>query len=248
MYQIFRLFKRILPKKLAEKFELKLRKVYTNLFISKGNCYCIICNQSLVSFMDIEKGEKLCPACGSGKRHRRLYSILKEDYNENERILDFSPNIGFSFYAHKELGKNYLTTDYDRSSNTDFHLDITSINKPDNRFDKIICYHVLEHIIDDATAISELYRILKRGGKCYIQTPFKSGEIYEDFNITSPKDRLMHFHQEDHVRIYSVNALKERLEKGGFKVDVKHFTLNDNLELTQKYGYKEEEFILIAEK
>lgn len=248
MYRLFRILKKLLPKQLSEKFELKFRKLYSNLFIEKGDCHCTICNQSLKSFIDIEKGEKLCPACGSGKRHRRLFSILKEEYQQNEQILDFSPNIGFSYYARKAFGRNYLTTDYDSSSNTDFHLDIISIDKPDNQFDKVICYHVLEHIVDDAKAMSELFRILKKGGKCYIQTPYKVGEIYEDFTITSSEERLKHFHQEDHVRIYSVVAQKERLEKADFQVEIRHFKKGEHPREIQKFGFKEEEFILVATK
>ena len=248
MYKIFRFFKTFLPKKLSEKLELKFRKYYSLLFVPKGDCVCTICNQKMQAFLDIEKGEKLCTACGSGKRHRRLFEILKEEYRPNERILDFSPNIGFSYYAKKIFGNNYLTTDYDSNSTTDYHFNITDIQFDENQLDKIICYHVLEHIIEDIKAMEELFRILKKGGICYIQTPYKSGEIYEDFSITSPEERLKHFEQEDHVRIYSVKAQKERLEKVGFRVEVRHFTNDTNQDQIQKFGFKEEEFILIARK
>ena len=60
-------------------------------------------------------------------------------------------------------------------------LDIENIEEPNsNTYDLIICYHVLEHINKDLKAMSELFRILKPGGKVYIQTPFKEGVIYEN--------------------------------------------------------------------
>jgi hypothetical protein len=69
----------------------------------------------------------------------------------------------------------------------------------------------------------ELYRVLKTNGTIFIQTPFKDGEIYEDYSIVLPEERLLHFGQEDHVRIYSIYGLKSMLENTGFKVETKTF-------------------------
>lgn len=65
--------------------------------------------------------------------------------------------------------------------------------------------------------MQELFRVLKPGGSCLIQTPFKEGnDIYEDASITTEENRLKAFGQEDHVRIYSIAGLTERLKKSGF--------------------------------
>ena len=106
-------------------------------------------------------------------------------------------------------------------------------------------FHILEHIVDDKTAMSELFRVLKPDGVLYIQTPFKDGDTYEDFSITSPNDREAHFCQKDHVRIYSANGLKERLEITGFKVDISTFNA---LESDFYNGFKSPETVLIATK
>ncbi|MEL6925095.1 MAG: SAM-dependent methyltransferase, partial [Bacteroidota bacterium] len=77
-----------------------------------------------------------------------------------------------------------------------------------------------------------------------IQTPFKSGKIYENPNIITEEERLKHFGQEDHVRIYSKEGLKERLEAVGFKVSITEFSESeDNI-----HGFKEKEVVLIARK
>jgi hypothetical protein len=49
---------------------------------------------------------------------------------------------------------------------------------------------------------------LKPQGKCFIQTPFKEGKIYEDRSKQSKEERKQYFGQEDHVRIYSIFGLK----------------------------------------
>ena len=67
--------------------------------------------------------------------------------------------------------------------------------------------------------------------------------IYEDYSIISEKERLKHFGQEDHVRIYSVSGLKERLESCGFLVEVRNTFNNQN-----KYHLNEKETILVLTK
>jgi hypothetical protein len=78
---------------------------------------------------------------------------------------------------------------------------------------------------------------------CSIQTPFKGGEIYEDYTITDPNERLIHFGQEDHVRIYSVEGLKKRLTQTGFEVEIKQFNKEDS-----EFGLTKNEIIFILKK
>src|SRR5690606_15351560 len=92
---------------------------------------------------------------------------------------------------------------------SDFQYDITDIKVQNDQYHLIICYHVLEHIDNDYQAMNELFRVLKKDGTCIIQTPFKEGDIYEDASIINEHDRLIHFGQKDHVRIYSINGLKD---------------------------------------
>ena len=111
---------------------------------------------------------------------------------------------------------NYITTDFEDEFIAQHKYDICNIPQPDASFDLIICYHILEHIPDDLKAMQELSRVLKPNGICLIQTPFKSGSTYEDPRIITPEDRLEHFGQEDHLRIYSIANLLQRLKNNGF--------------------------------
>ena len=63
------------------------------------------------------------------------------------------------------------------------------------------------YCFDFESIAKELFRVLKPNGTVLIQTPFKDGEIYEDYAITSESERLIHFGQEDHVRIYSCSSV-----------------------------------------
>jgi predicted SAM-dependent methyltransferase len=138
----------------------------------------------------------------------------------------------------------YITTDYSGEFDAMKKLNIESIDEPNEEYDLIICFHVLEHIENDTKAMKELLRILKRGGMCIIQTPFKAGEIYENDAVKTDEERLMHFGQEDHLRIYSVEGLINRLGNTGFKTRLLEYTENKK----NRNGYGIDEKIILAEK
>jgi len=208
---------------LISRFEFTLRWILA-LFYRGNKVYCNVCNHHLNEFIYHNTGDLICPACGSLGRHRRLWLVLQDKVlpRKQASILHFSP----SKIIQKKLKSshtNYITTDYDGKLKADKSYDITNIDAPDLTYDFIICYHVLEHIIEDTKAMSELFRILKNDGLLIVQTPFKDGEIYEDDSIITPEERLKHFGQDDHVRIYSVQGLRSRLANQRFSVEELNF-------------------------
>ena len=86
-------------------------------------------------------------------------------------------------------------------------MDITALPFKDNSFDVVICSEVLEHIPDDAKAISELVRIVRPGKILAVSVPrFWSEKICwllsdEYFNANM-----------GHVRIYKKKDLIQRIE------------------------------------
>jgi len=236
---------KLIPNQLLHRLEPGLRRIAAIPYY--GNKYhCNICKTSLKQFIHLSRGDKLCPVCGSLPRHRRLWDLLHTKFMPEGHLLHFSPSRSMAKQLHARKSLDYLTTDFEGKLFTDVQYDITAIPEEDNSFDQIICYHVLEHIPDDQAAIKELYRVLKPNGHVLIQTPFKKGDIYENETVQSPTERLQHFGQEDHVRIYSANGLKERLEQNGFQVQTLIFHESD--ERQKKLQLKKEEIILVARK
>lgn len=236
--------KTLIPKNFLFKNELFFRKFYGLFYIGKKH-QCNICNKQLKAFVLLENKDLLCPFCGSLSRNRRLWKLLNEEKRITENILHFSPSRSLYRNLKKQKKINYYSTDFENEFLADYKFDITNIKQESNKFDTIICYHILEHIVEDRKAMSELYRVLKQDGKIYVQTPFKSGNTYEDASIVSPEGRKKHFDQEDHVRIYSIEGLKSRLENNGFKVLEKTY-LENNDDLY--FGFKSPETVLIATK
>jgi SAM-dependent methyltransferase len=245
MYESLKsLIKAIIPKKTLFKFEPLLRLVLYQ-FYKGDNFKCNICGKNLRKFIRLKDGEKLCPNCGSISRSRRLWEILNSGFvNENIKILDFSPSRHLYRILKIITGIEYVSSDLSGNFISDFQFDITDIASENDVYNLIICYHILEHIENDYQAINELFRVLKPGGTCIVQTPFKDGDIYENASIKSEAERFKHFGQKDHVRIYSVNGLKERLIKCGFHVDIKNF----NEVIDNKFGFKTNEMVLVCTK
>ena len=243
MYSCLKYILRLaIPEKYFVKYEGEFRALLYPFYKGKI-CRCNICDAELRIFIKLKSGDLLCPKCGSLGRTRRLYKLLNEYiFKEGPQVLDFSPSR--SLYRKLKSKKEicYYPTDFENEFLADYHFDITNIEIGNNFFDVVICYHILEHIEDDQTAIKELYRVLKPGGKLLVQTPFKEGDIYENPLITSTTDRLKHFGQEDHVRVYSPQGLAKRLSRSGFSVKTEKYSPDVEL------GLSENEIVLIATK
>jgi ubiquinone/menaquinone biosynthesis C-methylase UbiE len=110
---------------------------------------------------------------------------------------------------------SYITADL-AAKRVTVRTDIVELPFKTDCFDAIICNHVLEHVVDDRTAMKELYRILKPGGWAVVQSPLdvNRNETFEDFNVVLPQDRERLFGQFDHVRIYGLDY-RGRLEEAG---------------------------------
>ena len=119
--------------------------------------------------------------------------------------------------------------------------DICKLPFENNIYDLVFCNHVLEHIPEDQKAMSELYRVLKKGGTLIAQVPIKEDRLktFENWSITSPDERAKVFGQYDHVRIYGQDYYS-RLEKVGFKT--KAFDLISKLKPAEiiYFGLKKE--------
>lgn len=240
---MYETLKTILPHNFLKRNEALFRKIIY-IFYKGATRQCPICEKKLKKFISLKNGDDLCPFCGSLARHRRLWTLITPLLAPGISVLDFSPPL--CFYKKLKLVGDiiYMATDFEKEFTADLNLDITNIKLSSNSVDLILCYHVLEHIPDDKKAMSELYRILKSPGKCFIQTPFNEDDIYEDFSKVSKEERRLRFGQDDHVRIYSIGSLKERLANAGFRIEV--------LQLSEKkenyYGFSANETVLLATK
>lgn len=234
--------KKLIPKAFIKKNEKLLRNLISIFY--RGNKFqCNICGFKMSNFIRLKNTDKLCPKCGSLARTRKLWDLLESEVS-GKTVLHFSPSLTLKTKMESVHDIHYITTDYEGEFAAAKRLNIESIDEPNDVYDLVICFHVLEHIEHDIKAMEELFRIIRPKGKCIIQTPFKTGEIYENEQIKTEEDRVIHFGQRDHVRIYSVEGLMKRLEGVGFHTELKEF----NVEADNTYGFNPSEQIIIAKK
>lgn len=232
----------------------------------EGTKECIICGNTKVQFYPAGIKEEffnkyhiigggyrqdaICPCCDSIDRERWLFYVLTNILKITEnagRILHFAPEKNISLILSKNTMIDYYTGDI--KSGAAMHVtDITDIQYKDGIFDYVISSHVMEHIIDEEKAVSEIMRVLKPTGKWIFSFPIcMEFKTYEDASIVTEEQRLKAYGQKDHVRLYG-NDFKERFEKYGLKLQIYRPKDELSMELIKKWGLIEDDIIICAGK
>ena len=193
----------------------------------------------------------LSPSTLSLERHRLLWLFLKQETNfftAPLRVLHFAPEQAFYKRFKKMPNLDYTTTDLN-SPLASFKADICDLTFGSNRFDVILCNHVLEHIPDDQKALSELFRVMAPGGWGVFQVPQDMGRTttFEDPTVTGVEERKRLFGQYDHVRVYGQDYF-EILEKAGFEVEALDYTTRLGDIAVERYRLARGEHIPLVRK
>lgn len=198
-----------------------------------------------------QRENALSPGTLSLERHRQMWLYLQNEtdfFSNNYKVLHIAPEQEFLRKFKKMSNLDYTSADL-FSPIVDVKADILDLPFENETFDIVICNHVLEHIEDDAKAMHELYRVMKRGGWGIFQVPMKTSltKTYEDFSITDPKERQKHFGQYDHVRWYGMDYF-DRLRNAGFSTEPNFYSQKYSQEDTKKYGLMENEILPVVFK
>ena len=166
-----------------------------------------------------------CPRCSCHDRERHLVLYLKElaifDKIKGASILHFAPEDHLPKIIQECLPAQYVRCDlYPKSSEVE-KIDMLDIPYKSESFDFVIANHVLEHVADDLTALTELHRVMKVGGLAILQTPYSSkiASTISDPGVDSDLARLQLYGQKDHVRLYGRDIFN-RIESVGFDAEI----------------------------
>ena len=193
----------------------------------------------------------LSPSTLSLERHRLLWLYLINEtvlFEKKIKLLHFAPEQAF-YKRFKKLN----TIEYDsidiNSPLAKIKADICDLPIKDNTYDFILCNHVLEHVLDDKKAMSELYRVLKKGGTGIFQVPIDMNrkKTFQDDSITDKLERNKIFGQYDHVRVYGKDYFN-KLENTGFKVQQIDYSKEFSNEEILKYSIIKGEVIPVCTK
>ena len=163
-----------------------------------------------------------CRQCGSLERHRFL-ALLLDAFAGKARaarvVLDVAPSLQLSGLIRSLNPGGYVGIDFDPHADgriVDVVASLTDLPFDDSSVGLAVCYHVLEHIPDDAAAMGQLARVLSKDGVALVQVPWRAGPTDEDPTATVA-ERIRRFGQADHVRYYG-DDFTTRLEAAGLHV------------------------------
>lgn len=225
MKKIIKFLLKYIPRPLLIRLSYIFR-VFTPVLYRGNNVECPVCEKKFSKFLPYgyvnQRENVLCPYDLTLERHRLMWFYLKNetDFFQNPKIdvLHIAPEQCFYKLFRNQKNLNYVTGDLE-SPLADIHFDLHNIPLEDNKFDVIFCNHVLEHVEDAKKCMSELYRVMKKGGYGIFQVPqdFSRSTTYEDSSITSPEEREKHFWQYDHVRLFGLDY-PDWLKSVGFNI------------------------------
>ncbi len=160
-----------------------------------------------------------CPRCGSLERYRMLYLFLERRtafFRQPLTVLEIGPKKCFADLCRSMPTVTYVGVDLGREGSV--QADITRLPLRTASVDLVVCFHVLEHIVDDAGALAEIGRVVRPGGQAVLQVPIRGDVTFEDFSA-GPADYERLFGQSDHVRWYGLDVA-DRVAAAGLDVEL----------------------------
>jgi SAM-dependent methyltransferase len=208
---------RILDKAQAVRYQFE-KNLYSG---SAVECPC--CGSRFRAFRDYVNPNRVCWTCGARERHRALVLFFRdrpELFTPGMRLLHIAPEKPVALAIMRQApGINYEGGDIEQRFGP-LRIDITAMDFPKDTFDSVVANHVLEHVVEDRQAMSEVFRILKPGAWAVLMIPAIMADVTdEDATVVSPQERERRWQQKDHVRRYGWDYV-ERLRETGFGVEV----------------------------
>lgn len=139
-------------------------------------------------------------------------------------VLEIGTGSGYGIEMLSQKASSFLTIDKFAShvgtemsqklDNVEFkQMNVPPLNGlPDNHFDFVVSFQVIEHIKKDVEFVKEIHRVLKKGGK---------------FIVTTPNKKMSLTRNPWHIREYTVNELSNLLSNTFSNVESKGVFGND---------------------
>ena len=161
-----------------------------------------------------------CRSCRALERHRFLALLLEglaPVVATARLVVDIAPSPQITRILQRMAPAQYVRVDFDPAADAravDVQASLTALPFPDGSIDLLVCYHVLEHVPDDAKAMAEIGRALHDGGLAIVQVPWRPDRLTDEDASAPAEERIRRFGQADHVRMYGKD-FDDRLYKVG---------------------------------
>lgn len=127
-----------------------------------------------------------------------LLKVISDQYGASVKGLEISS-------LAVEVSRKYYNIETDNRS---LEVFLAGPIAPEDRYDVVIMYHVLEHLLDPSKILTDIKKILKKNGLLYIGVP----------NVADPDEDISKFFRIEHCYYFTLQTLKRILEKSGFRL------------------------------
>jgi SAM-dependent methyltransferase len=205
------------------------RRVERSVYRYGNSVECPYCKWTGWRFLSAglyRRPNRLCPGCASLERYRMVPLVLARELRQpRPRVLELAPKECLTKYC-RDQGWRYASSDLS-SPTAMVRGDLRAMPFASDSFDAIVCFHVLEHIHDDAPSFREIGRMLKPDGFGLLCVPLQ-GQVTQEGAPPSEWERL--YGQDDHVRMYGMD-IEQRMRDAGLQVQridtLSYFTAAD---------------------
>ncbi|MEL7058921.1 MAG: methyltransferase domain-containing protein [Acidobacteriota bacterium] len=176
---------------------------------------CPICGWHGVFLRHAGRRRQICLACGSRARHRTLHLAL---HRRAESQPQGTPTVGLWIAAEscleqtlRGLADRWIRGDLRPQREDDLGLDLRRLPFADGSLDRLVANHVLEHVVEDRSALAEIHRVLRPGGLAVLMVPVVAAATV-DWGRVDPS-------RNDHARDCGRDYF-DRYRQAGFEVEI----------------------------
>ncbi len=155
-------------------------------------------------------------------RHLFAYEYVKSQLRADDKVLELGSGEGYGASLLSQACREIVGLDIDEKvieySNHKYgnakcsfkHYDGSALPFPENYFDVVVSFQVIEHVEDDAGFVARIFKVLNKGGRTYITTPNRATRLKPG---QRPWNRF-------HIREYHPHELETILRKSFNDVNV----------------------------
>ncbi len=148
------------------------------------------------------------------------FNVFYLKNRSNGKVLDFGCGNGWLLHNLKDRGWETYGVDFDEKAIEYCRSNGLNVSEPDleqfedNFFDAITINHVIEHVHDFDTLITQCYSKLKRGGELVIATPNTDNWLLGKY-----KSDWMQLDPPRHLHLFNLDNLGKVLSEKGFQIE-----------------------------